>query len=253
MQVHLLTPHLCCSSTRVLMAVYIPEAIAVSVCKATFQISEEVIGHWLIKLYVLFWWWARDGFVGVFNTQAQPWEDQWQLCWPQVRRFSVHRSFPEPFFLHLEILQTCTFKKKKKTHTHKDTMHSSPVLLAYLSQWWSIQYICRLPSRACCIWFVSEWHQKMPGWVQRMLWLQWSAASPAFPCCSHLYQQHSRRTDEDSGIVIAWRPPPLWLLCGHSDFKINNTSYPQLSDRPGALMLQGCLWRPWILSVSQGS
>lgn len=41
-------------------------------------------------------------------------------------------SFPEPFFLHLEILQTCTFKKK---NTHKDTMHSSPVLLAYLSQW----------------------------------------------------------------------------------------------------------------------
>lgn len=45
MQVRLLTPHLCCSSTRVLMAVYTPEAIAVSVCKATFQISEEVIGH----------------------------------------------------------------------------------------------------------------------------------------------------------------------------------------------------------------
>lgn len=171
-----------------------------------------------------------------------------------VGRRSEGFLFTEVFLSHFFcILRFSKLAHSKKKNAHKDTMHSSPVLLAYLSQWWSIQYICRLPSRACCIWFVSEWHQKMPGWVQRMLWLQWSAASPAFPCCSHLYQQHSRRTDEDSGIVIACRPPPLWLLCGHSDFKINNTSYPQLSDRPGALMLQGCLWRPWILSVSQGS
>lgn len=115
--VRLVTLHLCCSSTRIVMAVYIPEAIALSVCKETFQISEEVIGHWLIKLYVLFWWSARDVFVRVFNTQAQPWKDQWQLCWLQVRRFSVYRSFPEPFFLHLEILQTYIFKKKTHTHT----------------------------------------------------------------------------------------------------------------------------------------
>lgn len=87
-----------------------------------------------------------------------------------------------------------------------------------------IEYICRLSSWA---WFVSGWHQKTSGWAQRMLWLQWSAASPAFPCCSHLYQQHSRRTDEDSGIVRACSSPPIWLLCGHGRYsKPNHASYP---------------------------
>lgn len=162
MQVRLLTPHLCCSSTRVLMAVYIPEAIAVSVCKATFQISEEVIGHWLIKLYVLFWWWARDGFVGVFNTQAQPWEDQWQLCWPQVRKFSwaiFSASWDSPN-LHIQ--------KKKKTHTRTQcilplycwlTFHSgeayntsvdSPVELAVYGLCQSGIKKCQAECKGCC-------------------------------------------------------------------------------------------------------
>lgn len=185
-----------------------------SVCACTQQytcmvLHMQVIGHWLKRFS--FDWCPR--FVGVFF-----------VCFVFLKHTSVGGFQFITFIYILRFSSRAPSNRNKRTtHTHKDTP-------AHLSEWWhkvhkAYNTSVGPPSGAGCVWFVSKWHQK-PS-VQRMRRLQWSAASPTFPCCSHLYQQHGRRTDEDSGIVTACRPPPLWLL-GYALWllKPNHTSYP---------------------------
>lgn len=158
-------------------------------------------------------------------------------------------SYPSFFFLYVEILQPCTFHKEKKKHKrahwifpsyswlpfHRDGMCCTKRTIHLWTPWQSLLYMV-------CVRVAS----KTPGWVGRMPRLQWSAASTVFPCCLHLYQQHSRCTD-DSGIVIACHPSPFWLLSGHSDIQ-------NWTDKPAALMLQCYVmeYYVWVKEKTEG-
>lgn len=101
----------------------------------------------------------------------------------QVKTFFILQKFPWDFsFLRLEVLRLCTLEKKERRH--KDTLDCSPVLLVCLSQRvvygphdTSVDSLVELAVCTVCVRVASQ----TSGWARRMLRLQRSAASPAFP------------------------------------------------------------------------
>lgn len=141
--------------------------------------------------------------------------------------------FIEVFLRHCLLLYLEILYPSQQKRTHKSRLDSSPVLLAYLSQWgsggaWSTQYICRLSSRACCIWFVSEWHQKHQAERKGCCGCSEAQHPQPLPLVAHTFISNTAGVlMRTGGIVMACSSPPLWVLCGHGWYsKPNHASYP---------------------------
>lgn len=112
--------------------------------------------------------------------------------------FGSQNFFSAALYFCILSFSNLAHHKKEHRKTQWIILHCAAGLPFAVTAWGahSRQYICRLLSRARCIWFVSA-ASKTAGCEQGCGGCSEAQHPQPFPCCSHLYQQHSRRTDED--------------------------------------------------------